>query len=222
MEKRILVWDAPTRLFHWLLAASFAGAFLTGDSERWRDIHVLLGYTVAGLIAFRLIWGLIGTRYARFRSFLFSPRELLQYLRSLASRSPRHYLGHNPAGSVAIFLLLALGLVTAATGYVTYNEMFGEWLAELHEASAWAMLAVVGVHVAGVLVSSLLHRENLVRAMITGRKAGEPAQGIARSHAWLAAGMIAVAVSFWVWYPTTQPAQAQAVQQDSHDEDEHG
>ena len=85
MEKRILVWDAPTRLFHWLLAASFAGAFLTGDSERWRDIHLLLGYTVAGLIGFRLVWGLIGTRYARFRSFLFSPREMLRYLRSLAT-----------------------------------------------------------------------------------------------------------------------------------------
>lgn len=222
MEKRILVWDAPTRLFHWLLAASFAGAFLTGDSERWRDIHVLLGYTVAGLIGFRLVWGLIGTRYAQFRSFLFSPRELLEYLRSLASRSPRHYLGHNPAGSVAIFLLLALGLVTAAAGYATYNEMGGEWMEEVHEAAAWAMLAIVGVHVAGVLVSSLLHRENLVRAMITGRKAGEPSQAIRRGHAWLAAIMIVVVASFWVWYPTTQPAQSHAVQEHSHGEDGHG
>src|SRR5512134_298190 len=117
MANRILVWDAPIRVFHWLLAASFAGAFLTGDSERWRDIHVLLGYTVAGLIGFRLVWGLVGTRYARFRSFLFSPGELVRYLRSLAARSPQHYLGHNPAGSVAIFLLLALGVATAATGY---------------------------------------------------------------------------------------------------------
>ncbi len=221
MEKRILVWDAPTRLFHWLLAASFAGAFLTGDSERLRDIHLLLGYTVAGLIGFRLVWGLIGTRYARFRSFLFSPRELLQYLRSLAARSPRHYLGHNPAGSVAIFLLLALGLVTAATGYATYSDIGGEWLAELHESSAFAMLAVVGVHIAGVVLSSLLHRENLVRAMITGRKTGESSQSIRRSHAWLAAAMIALVAAFWVWYPSTQPVQAQAVHQQSHD-DEHG
>ena len=219
MEKSILVWDVPTRLFHWLLAASFAGAFLTGDSERWRDLHVLLGYTFAGLIGFRLVWGLVGSRYARFRSFLFSPRELLQYLRSLATRSPRHYLGHNPAGSLAILLLLGLGVATAATGYATYSDMGGEWLAELHEAFAFAMLAVVGVHIAGVLVSSVLHRENLVRAMITGRKAGEAQQGIRRSHAWLAAGMIAVVAAFWVWYPSTQPEQAQAVQR--HGE-EHG
>jgi cytochrome b len=222
MEKRILVWDAPTRLFHWLLAASFAGAFLTGDSERWRDVHLLLGYTVAGLIGFRLVWGLIGTRYARFRSFLFSPREMLRYLRSLAAGSPQHHLGHNPAGSLAIFLLLALGLMTAATGYATYNELGGEWLAELHEACAFAMLAVVGVHIAGVVVSSLLHRENLVRAMITGRKAGEPSQSIRRSHAWLAAGMLAVVAAFWVWYPTTQPVQAQAVEQRGQDDGEHG
>ena len=221
MSERVLVWDVPTRVFHWLLALSFAGAFLTADSERLRDLHVLLGYTMLGLIGFRIVWGLFGTRYARFRSFLFSPRELLQYLRSLASRSPRHYLGHNPAGSLAILLLLALGLVTAATGYATYNEMGGEWLAELHEACAFAMLAVVGVHIAGVVVSSLLHRENLVRAMITGRKAGEPSQGIRRTHAWLAAAMIAVVAAFWVWYPSTQPVQAQAVQQRIHD-GEHG
>ena len=111
MSEHILVWDAPTRVFHWLLAASFAGAFLTADSERWRDIHVLLGYTFAGLIGFRLVWGLIGTRYARFRSFLFRPRELFEYLRSLLTRSPRHYLGHNPAGSIAVLLLLGAGVL---------------------------------------------------------------------------------------------------------------
>ncbi len=203
MRERILVWDVPTRLFHWLLAASFAGAFLTAESERWRDVHVMLGYTFAGLIAFRLVWGLIGTRYARFRSFLFKPAELLAYLRSLLARSPRHYLGHNPAGSLAIVLLLGLGLVTAASGWATYNDVGGDWLEALHEGAANAMLVVVAVHVAGVLVSSLLHRENLVASMITGRKQGEPAQGIRRGYAWLAGIMLLLVAAFWSWYPST-------------------
>jgi cytochrome b len=205
MTSRILVWDAPTRVFHWLLAATFAGAFLTGDSERWRDVHLLLGYAFAGLIAFRLLWGLVGTRYARFRSFLFRPREIVAYGRSLLTRSPRHYLGHNPIGSVAVFLLLGLGIVTAVSGWAYYNEIGGEWLEELHEGAAFGMLALVGVHIGGVLVSSLLHRENLVRAMITGRKDGEPDQGIRRSHAWLAL-LLAVSVgAFSIWYPASQP-----------------
>ena len=202
MTERILVWDLPTRLFHWLLAASFAGAWLTGDSERWRDLHLMLGYSVAGLIVFRILWGFVGSRYARFRSFLFRPSELAAYLRSLVARSPSHYLGHNPAGSVAIFLLLALGLVTALSGWATYQELGGDWLEELHEGAAVAMLAVVGVHIAGVLVSSLLHRENLVRSMITGRKLGEPDQGIARRYGVVAALLLALGTAFWAWYPT--------------------
>jgi cytochrome b len=210
MSERILVWDAPTRVFHWLLATSFAGAFLTGDSERWREIHLLLGYTVAGLIGFRLVWGLVGTRYALFRSFLFRPRELVDYLRSLLTRSPRHYLGHNPAGSVAVFLLLGLGVITAASGWAAYSDIGGEWLEELHEGAAFSMLTVVAVHIAGVIVSSLLHRENLVRAMITGRKAGAAVLGIARGHAWLAAIMIATVVAFWVWYPSSSMTDAEA------------
>lgn len=201
---RILVWDVPTRLFHWLLVGSFAGAFLTAESERLRDVHVALGYTVAGLIAFRLVWGLVGSRYARFRSFLFAPRELWAYLRDLPTRTARRYLGHNPAGAVAIFALLALGLGLTATGYATFNDLGGEALEELHEGLAFAMLAVVAVHVAGVLLGSVRHRENLVTAMITGRKRGLPGEGIRRRHAWVAL-LLAVAVAvFWSWPPAAR------------------
>jgi cytochrome b len=222
MRQQVLVWDVPTRVFHWLLAASFAGAFLTGDSERWRDVHVMLGYTFTGLVGFRLVWGLIGTRYARFRSFLFRPGELFAYVRSLLSRSPRHYLGHNPAGSIAILLLLGLGIVTGASGWATYNDIGGGPLEELHEGAAFAMLAVVGVHIAGVLVSSLLHRENLVRAMITGRKYGDPAQGIRRRYAWLAALMLATLVGFWVWYPSSSFTDAEPSAQRVLEHPRHG
>ena len=222
MNERILVWDAPTRVFHWLLAVSFAGAFLTGDSERWRDIHVLLGYTFAGLIGFRLVWGLIGTRYARFRSFLFRPRELVDYLGSLLTRSPRHYLGHNPAGSIAILLLLGLGIVVAITGWAAYNDMSGEWVEELHEGSAFAMLAVVAVHIAGVIFSSVLHRENLVRAMINGKKVGAAALGIQRSYAWLAAAIIALVAALWVWYPSSPITEVKATAERTMEHDRRG
>ena len=95
-ESSILVWDLPLRLFHWLLAAAFAGAFVTAESERWRDVHVMLGYTTLALIAFRVAWGFIGTRYARFASFAFGPSRVVSYLRSLATRTPHHYTGPNP------------------------------------------------------------------------------------------------------------------------------
>ena len=172
--KKILVWDLATRAFHWLLAGAFTVAFATGDSERLRDVHVLAGYAVAGLIAFRLVWGLAGPRYARFRSFTFGPRRVASYLRSLLTRTPHHYLGHNPAGSWVIFALLGLGAISAAGGYALHEGLGGgrvaDALEELHEGAAHAMLALVLVHLAGVVVSSLIHRENLVAAMVTGRK----------------------------------------------------
>ena len=210
MTQRILVWDIPTRLFHWLLALSFTGAFVTAESERFRDVHVLLGYTFAGLIAFRLLWGFIGTRYAHFSSFRFTPGEVGRYLGSLFTRLPRHYLGHNPAGSLAIFLMLGLGIVTALAGYATYNDFGGEWLEELHEGAANAMLIVVFVHIAGVIVSSLLHRENLVRSMINGRKLGEQREGIRYAHAWLGALLLAAVIGFWYAYPQIEPSSPQA------------
>ena len=171
-QDRIRVWDLPVRLFHWLFALSFLGAFVTAESERLRDVHVVLGYTMLALIAFRLLWAFVGSRYARLSSFAYGPRDVLRYLRSLLTSRPLHYLGHNPAGSWVIYLLIVLGSAAGASGYATYNDMGGEWLEELHEGAANAMLALVFFHLAGVAVASLLHRENLVRAMVTGYKPG--------------------------------------------------
>jgi cytochrome b len=171
MDKtRVFVWDLPVRLFHWSLALSFTGAFVTAESERFRDIHVAFGYTLLGLIAFRIVWAFVGTRYARLSSFAFGPRAVMDYLMSLLTFHPRHYVGHNPAGSWVIYLLVALGVVTGAAGYATYNDIGGEWLEDFHEGAANVMLTLVFVHIAGVLVSSLVHRENLVKAMLTGYK----------------------------------------------------
>jgi len=196
-KDRILVWDLPTRVMHWTMALSFLGAFLTAESERYRDVHVMLGYTLLGVIGFRVLWGVIGTRYARFKSFLFGPRAVMSYLMSLVRCKPQHYVGHNPAGSVAIYLLLALGLLAGATGYAAYNDLGGKALSELHEGVANFMLTVVIVHIAGVIVSTFLHRENLVGAMITGRKPGESRQGIRYAHTWLALVLVAAIAAFW-------------------------
>jgi cytochrome b len=194
MEKsRIVVWDLPVRVFHWLLALSFAGAFVTAESERVRDVHVALGYTFMGLLAFRIVWGLIGSRHARFASFVRGPRAVMRYLASLASGRPEHHAGHNPAGGWAIVAMLVLGLAVAASGYFVYSDMGGRALEALHEGAANAMLALVIVHVVAVLASSVVHRENLVAAMITGRKRGAAEDGIGATR-WAPAAALAVAV----------------------------
>lgn len=180
---RILVWDWPTRVGHWLMALTFAIAYATGDSEAWRLVHVTAGGALAGLVVFRLLWGLVGTRHARFAAFLGSPRAAWGYLSALARGTAPHHVGHNPAGAWAIAALLGLGLLAAASGWPVYQEIGGEWLEELHEGVASGMLSVVGLHLLGVLVGSLAHRENLARAMITGYKLGPDREAIASARA---------------------------------------
>lgn len=194
---KILVWDAPVRIFHWLMVLCFVGAYLTSESERWRLVHVSLGYTLGGLVAFRIVWGLVGTRYARFASFVRGPSAVGRYVRSLLRGQPEHHVGHNPAGAVAIVLLLLSSVVLVATGWAIYNELGGDLLEELHEGAGNAMLVVVAVHIAGVAVASRLHRENLVRSMLSGRKVGAPNQGIRRAWYGLAAVLLAVVLGFW-------------------------
>ena len=193
----MLVWDAPVRVFHWLLVLCFAGAWLTADSERWRLAHITLGYTSAALVGFRLLWGLVGTRYARFASFVRGPRAAWAYLRSLPGTRPRHYVGHNPAGALAIVALLGLVLATSALGWAVEADVGGDWFAELHEGAASLMLGIAALHVLGVAIGSLIHRENLVRAMIDGRKRTEPGEGIRRPWRPLAMLMLAAVLVFW-------------------------
>jgi len=196
-QPRTLVWDAPLRVFHWLLALAFAVAWLTAEGERWRLVHVTAGYTLAGLVAFRLVWGVVGTRHARFGDFVRGPHAVLAYLRSLLRGRPEHHAGHNPAGGLAIIALLALAALTAATGWADYTDLGGDWLEEVHEALASGMLALVAVHVVAVVASSWLHRENLVAAMIHGRKPVPPNEGIRRAWRGLAAVLLVAVLAFW-------------------------
>lgn len=199
MDMKIKVWDLPVRVFHWLLAASFAGAYVLAESERLRNVHVMLGYTVLGLIAFRVLWGLVGSRYARFGSFLYGPGAALRYLREALQGRPQRYAGHNPAGSWAVYAMLLLGTATGISGYLRFNDLGGAGMEELHEVIGNVWLVVVGAHVVGVLFSSFVHRENLVRAMITGYKQGAASASIPGSAPAIGVVMAVAVLGFWGW-----------------------
>jgi len=232
-----LVWDLPTRVFHWALAGSFLGAYLLAEQDGLRSLHVMFGYTVAGLIAFRLLWGFIGSTHSRFRDFVYSPMEAIRYLRDLATGRARDFDGHNPAGSWAIYGLLSVAAATATSGWLHYNEIGGEALEELHEVLANAWLVLVAAHVAGVIVGSLAHRRNLVATMITGRRAaasevpgGEAGVPGVREHdrtdtrpRWaLGSALAATVLGFWTWAATTGGGPLLSGAEDTGDEREYG
>ena len=223
---RVLVWDAPVRVFHWMMVLVFAGAWLTAESERWRLAHVTLGYTMAGLVVFRLLWGVFGTRHARFTQFVRGPAAVGGYLKSLLRGRPAHHAGHNPAGALAIVALLLLAVAVPATGWALFNDMGGEWLEDVHEGVANAMLALVAVHVAAVAISSWLHRENLVSAMVTGRKTAPREEAIRGAWRSVAALLLVAVLGFWWLQWQTAPGEGllaggqQAWSKMEHDDDD--
>jgi cytochrome b len=169
------VWDRPVRLLHWAGVLALASAWVT--SARWTRWHEPIGYAVLGLVAARLAWGFVGSRHARFASFVRRPRTTWTYLRLIrAGREPRH-LGHNPLGGWMVVALLACTFATGATGWLFTTDRFwgDELVACAHGIFAWTLLGLVVAHVAGVLFTSLRHRENLVAAMFNGTKRA-PAQ----------------------------------------------
>lgn len=186
-QRLVKVWDPLVRLFHWSLVSAFFIAYLTEDDLL--DVHVYAGYLIGGLLVFRLIWGFIGSRHARFSDFVKGPGEVIAYLKSMFTLHPKRYLGHNPAGgAMVIALLLSLVMVTVS-GVALYGieesagplaaslsgagEFWEDLAEEVHEFFANFTLLLVALHVAGVMLASLQHKENLAKSMIHGRKAAD-------------------------------------------------
>lgn len=183
--KKVKVWDPAVRVFHWGLGALLLAAFLTAEEDETLSIHVKIGLVILGAIVFRIAWGVWGSKPARFGTFVRSPREVLAYAREYVRGRPPVHTSHNPLGALMVLALLGTLLATIVTGVLLYGgpEHGGTLLAgaahdveELHEAAAHLLLWLIGLHVAGVIVSSILERQNLILGMITGRKRveGEP------------------------------------------------
>ncbi|VAW62282.1 Cytochrome b [hydrothermal vent metagenome] len=202
MKAETRVWDIFVRLFHWGLVIAFSVAYLSGEEESM--LHIYSGYAVLGLISFRILWGFIGSRYARFSNFVHGTNRVNQYLKSLLTDHPEHYKGHNPAGGWMVIALLISLFVTTLSGLKLYaveeglgpfadsapqvqlissayaddhskagdddEDFWEEFWEEIHEAAANFTLLLIFIHIAGVFVSSFVHKENLLKAMISGNK----------------------------------------------------
>ena len=170
----VKVWDVLVRLLHWSLVSAVLLAWVTSEADQplAQQVHEWAGLTALAVIALRMVWGVIGSRHARFVQFVRNPRTTLHYAQQMLSlREPRH-IGHNPLGAWMIVALLTVGMLAAGSGWLSITDRFWgeEWLAELHEFLANLLLSLAAIHVCGVLFASLRHRENLPRAMLSGRK----------------------------------------------------
>jgi len=199
MPKPILVWDLPTRLFHWSLAVSIATAIAIAlcvehDTPQFQ-YHMLAGILATGLVVLRLIWGFVGSRYARFASFLYGPRALARYLRSALHRNGSRFTGHNPGAAYAIYAMLLLPLVLTVTGTLTAS---GQELGDIHAAIAWCLVAEIGSHLLGILLHTRMHRENVAFSMVHGLKEpGDTAAPILGSHPLFGGLFVALALGFF-------------------------
>jgi cytochrome b len=188
----VRVWDLPLRLFHWLLVAAIALAFLSSEEgSPLSDWHVLSGWVAAVLIAFRIVWGFVGGEHSRWADFV-RPAGLAAHFRELARFRPAPTLGHNPLGALSVLVLLML-----AAGVVWTGAALGEAGEEAHELLAWTLLALIALHVVAVVTMSLLTRENLVGAMVNGRKPTRrhPGAHDARRPPWYGFVLAALAVA---------------------------
>jgi cytochrome b len=176
--KSILVWDFPVRVFHWLLVISFAGAWFTSEGESQQMLHYAFGYSACALVIFRVVWGVIGTRYARFSEFIKGPTETMNHIKALLTSKQYPGLGHNPVGALVMISLMILILLIGLTGYWTVKEYLGDLMSGAHEAISSIALAFVAAHVAAAIVMSFWQKENLVRSMLTGKKQGLSEQAI--------------------------------------------
>ncbi|MDR1228995.1 MAG: cytochrome b/b6 domain-containing protein [Azoarcus sp.] len=227
MEKlRVKVWDLPTRLFHWLLVTLVAAAFATGFvGGNWIEWHGRCGLAIAGLLVFRLVWGVIGSTYARFAQFVPGPARVLAYL-----RGQWHGLGHNPLGAFSVLGLLALSLFQVASGLVADDNISftgplkdlvsqdcADWFTGLHRLNIWLLAGLAGLHVASIVFYAVVKKDYLLLPMITGTKTVDDlALAPARGGGWLAfvAAVAIAAAATWAagggFDPPAPPTPPQA------------
>lgn len=201
-ERGRRVVDAPIRMFHWLFALSFLGAFVTADGERWRALHVALGYLFVGLLGFRLAYGLLGPRQARLAPLLRRVAGVRPWLRSLLQRPFLEVdwrQGENLLIALAIATMLLAVVPLALSGFAVYQEWTGDWLGEVHEFLGNAFLAIVFAHVGALAASSLIHRRNRLLPMITGRIEARGPDLVRHERRWLAALLLVASIVFVAW-----------------------
>jgi cytochrome b len=191
-QPAIKVWDLPVRLFHWILVASIAVSFLSSEEESaLADWHMPAGWLAAVLIAFRVVWGFVGGEHARFAAF-FRPSAVAGHLRDLLTGRAKPHLGHNPAGGLASIALIVLPVAVIASGVALWRDGGEE---DLHEVIAWSLMALVGLHVLAVVVTSVLSRDNLIASFITGRKPAAAHPGATDARPPPIAGFVIAAVA---------------------------
>jgi cytochrome b len=193
---RVLIWDLPTRLFHWLLTAGFLASFgiaqFTGEHSQWFPVHMIVGVSLGVVVLLRVVWGFTGSQYARFASFLYRPTVFAAYMRDALVAKTSRYAGHNPGSAYATFAILVLTAVVVSTGL--QMGVGSEAAEEVHVPAAYALAGAVAMHIAGVLWHSWRHRENLTLTMVTGWKDASPADAI-HSTRPLAAAVFAVLIA---------------------------
>lgn len=228
-----LVSDAPTRMFHWLFALSFLGAYLTAEGERWRMLHVTLGYTMAGLLVFRVLYGLLGPRQSGlgllWRKLAGAPAWLASFKGAKMRSAVNWRQGQNLLVALAVVALLAMVVPLTLTGYATFHGwadgLGGDWLAELHEFFGQATLFVVLAHIALVAGVSLLRRKNQALPMLTGRVAGPGPDLVKKNRAWLAALLWIAVLAYGAWEWRQSPhglIPSTAFSGGSHGHEDHG
>jgi cytochrome b len=202
----IMVWDIPTRLFHWLLLILVIVSFITGyTGGLWMQYHVWSGCSILGLLVFRLVWGFVGGRHARFTSFVRGPGATLRYARTVLRRHAPRYLGHNPLGGWSVIAMLTALLIQATTGLFASDDIFtkgplypwvsnatSHWLTYIHTLIQEVVIVLVSLHVAAILFYLAVKHENLITPMFTGRKKWQEEDRASADHVRLAALIAAV------------------------------
>jgi len=216
MIKKVLIWDLPLRLFHWLLVATIVGAWYTSDQDNGLiDYHLILGYVTLGLIIFRIVWGFLGTTHAKFSQFIPTPNKVIHYVKHFKQPQVTPYAGHNPLGGLMVIFMLIIILFQAISGlfmnddiftngpyYGTINEEFEAILTFFHRNSFNVILGAIALHLLAILFYKVIKKKSLVTAMITGKKSSKEVvkEDVIKHSKLILAFIITLAVAVFIYW----------------------